>query len=196
MHESKFPYGTNGFRGLVHMFSRLMIAGTFALLLQIIWIPIVRGESKSIEGTYRNPALGYSIKIPRGLKGVTGDQDGPERGVRIPLASGGEIVVFGEPNSLEWKSPEEGMGEWIGNHLKKPTCNSGERKIERVRVGRLNGAKGTLICGDRVLKVLLAFRSSGGPIYWIRLETLRVHQSEDEAVLETVAGSFKLIRWM
>ena len=196
MHESKFRYGTSGFRCLAHVFSRLMIAGTFALLLQIIWAPIVRAETRSVEGTYRNPGLGYSIKIPRGLKGVTGDQDGPERGVRIPLASGGEIVVFGEPNSLEWKSPEEGMEDWMEDHLKRPACNSGERKIERARVGRLNGAKGTLICGDRVLKVLLAFRSSGGPIYWIRLETLRVHQSEDEAVLETVAMSFKLIRWM
>jgi len=189
MQESKF-------RSLAHMFSRLMIAGTFAPLLQIIWIPIVPAESRSVEGTYKNFALGYSIKIPQGLKGVTGDQDGPERGVTIPLASGGEIVVFGEPNTLEWKSPEEGMGDWMGDRLKRPTCNSGERKIERARVGRLNGAKGTLTCGDRVLKVLLAFRSSAGPIYWIQLETVRVHQSEDEAVLETVAASFKLIRWM
>jgi len=195
MHEPKFRYGTNEFRYLAHMFSCLMIVGTFALPLQIAWISIVRAESRTVEGTYRNPALGYSIKIPRGLRGVTGDQDGPERGIRIPLASGGEIVVFGEPNSLEWKSPEEGMGDWI-DHLKRPTCNSGERKIEPSRVGRLNGAKGTLICGDRVLNVLLAFRSNGGPIYWFRLETLRVHQSEDGAVFETVTASFKLIRWM
>jgi len=167
------------------------MAGAFALLVQTIWIPIVGAETRSVEGAYRNPALGYSIKIPHGLKGVSGDQDVPERGVRIPLASGGEIVVFGEPNSLEWKSPEEGMRD----HLKSPGCNSGERKVERAHVGRLNGAKGTLICGDRVLKVLMAFRSRGGPIYWIQLETSRAHESEDEAILETVAASFKLIRW-
>jgi hypothetical protein len=194
MEEPRLHRGTDRLHTWAHMISGLMMAGAF-LLLQTTWIPIVCAESRSVEGTYRNFALGYSIKIPYGLKGVTGDQDGPERGVRIPLASGGEIVVFGEPNSLEWKSPEEGIGDWMGDYLKRPTCNSGERKIERARVGRLNGAKGTLICGDRVLKVLLAFRSSGGPTYWIRLATLRVNQSEDEAVLEAVTASFKLIRW-
>jgi len=168
-----------------------MIAGAFASLLQMVWIPIVCPESRSVEGTYRNPALGYSIKIPNGMKGVTGDQDGPERGVRISLASGGEIVVFGEPNSLEWKSPEEGVRDL----LKSRTCNSGQREIHRARIGKLNGASGSLICGDRVLKTLLAFRSRGGPIYWIQLETSRAHESEDEAILETVAASFKLIRW-
>jgi hypothetical protein len=167
------------------------MAGAFLLLLRTIWIPMVCAETRSVEGVYRNPALGFSIKIPRGLKGVTGDQDGPERGVRIPLTSGGEIVVFGEPNSLEWKSPEEGVEDLLKNR----TCNSGKSEIERARVGKLNGAKGSLICGDRVLKVLLAFRPHGGPIYWIRIETPRVHESEDEGILETVAASFKLIRW-
>jgi len=47
----------------------------------------------------------------------------------------------------------------------------------------------------RVFRVLLAFRNGGGPIYWLCLETVRSHQSEDEAILKSVAASFKQIHW-
>ena len=63
-------------------------------------VDCVENTYRRVEGTYRNPALGYSIEIPRDLKATTGDQAGPERGLRISLPSGGKIVVFGEPNSL------------------------------------------------------------------------------------------------
>src|SRR6476661_6942655 len=66
-------------------------------------------EPRWIEGTYRNFALGFAVKIPRGLRGLTGDQDGPERDVRVYLPSGGNIVVFGEPNSFLWETPSEGV---------------------------------------------------------------------------------------
>jgi len=75
-------------------------------LLLLGYASIVSSQTRSIEGTYRNPAEGYSVKIPPGLKGFFGDEDGPQRGVRIPLPSGGEIAVFGEPNSLEYKVPK------------------------------------------------------------------------------------------
>jgi hypothetical protein len=150
-----------------------------------------RPESRWIEGTYRNPALGYSMKVPHGLKAVAGDAAGPERGVRIPLPSGGEIVVFGEPNSLEWKNPEEGVRMGIP----RSDCATDRQQIRQVKVGQLSGAETRLVCGDRVLRVLLAFRKGGGPIYWLRLETVRSHQSEDEAILNSVAASFKQIHW-
>jgi hypothetical protein len=40
----------------------LLIACSNAAWAQAIWI----------EGTYRNPALGYSIEIPPSLKGIVG----------------------------------------------------------------------------------------------------------------------------
>jgi hypothetical protein len=43
--------------------------------------------------------------------------------------------------------------------------------------------------------VFLAFRPGGGPIYFLRLETVRAHEIEDEAILESVDASLKLIRW-
>jgi hypothetical protein len=144
-----------------------------------------------IEGTYRNPALGYSIRIPRGLKASASDEAGPERGVRITLPSGGEIVVFGEPNSLEWKNPEEGVK--LGKT--RTDCTTDRQQVKQVKIGQLKGAETSVVCGDRVLTVLLAFRKGGGPIYWIRLETLRSHQVEDEAILNSVAASLKQIPW-
>jgi hypothetical protein len=171
------------------MFSRTLIACIF--LFQTSCSFIVRAQIRSIEGTYRNPALGYSIQIPRGLQAVTGDQDGPERGVRISLPSGGDIIVFGEPNSLEYKSSEEG----VRAELKLKGCESAQQEIRPATIGKIKGASGRLVCGDRVLSLLLAFRPSGGPIYWFRLETTRSHEPEDETALEAVAASFRLIRW-
>ena len=151
-----------------------------------------RPEFRRIEGTYRNPALGYSVKVPRGLKASAGDEAGPERGVRIALPSGGEIVVFGESNSLEWKSPEEGVKMGIT----RTDCTTDRQQIKQVKIGQLKGAETSFVCGDRVLRVLLAFRRGGEPIYWLRLETPRSHQAEDEAILNSVAASFKQIRWV
>lgn len=152
---------------------------------------LARAESRWIEGTYRNPSLGYSMKVPHGLKAIAGDESGPERGVRIPLPSGGEIVVFGEANSLGWKNPEEGVRMGIP----RSDCTTDRLQIRQVKVGQLSGAETSLVCGDHVFRVLLAFRKGGGPIYWLRLETVRSHQSEDEAILNSVAASFRQIRW-
>lgn len=168
---------------------RALMACVFLLLAN--WFFIVRAQTRSIEGTYRNPAEGYSIKIPTGLKGLFGDEDGPQRGVRISLPSGGEIVVFGEPNSLEYKNPEEG----IRAELKLKDCEPAQREIQPAPIGKIKGARGRLVCGDRVLTLFLAFRPGGEPIYWLRLDTTRAHESEDQAVLQTIAASFKLISW-
>jgi hypothetical protein len=82
---------------------------TTVLLVLLACIGVARPDARWIEGTYRNHALGYSIKIPRGLRGTAGGPAGPERGLEILLPSGGKAVVFGEPNSLAWKSPKDGV---------------------------------------------------------------------------------------
>jgi hypothetical protein len=162
-----------------------------AILLLVASHVVARAEPRWVEGTYRNPALGYAIEVPRRLKGLTGDQDGPERGLRISLPSGGEILVSGEPNSLEWKTPAEGMQFAHAN----ASCASGQSEILPAYVDRLNGSKGSLVCGDRVEKFYLAFRTGGGPIYWLRLETTRTHELDDTAILDKVAATFRPIRW-
>lgn len=162
-----------------------------AVMLLAALLSLARADTRWVEGAYRNPALGYAIKVPRGLKGMTGDQDGPERGLRISLSSGGKIVVFGEPNSLEWKTPEEG----VRSALVDEACASGRPEVLRTRIGRLPAAKASLVCGDRVLKLFLVFRTGGGPVYWLRLETVRTHELDDSTILENVIASFRLIRW-
>jgi hypothetical protein len=167
----------------------LTIQVAFSLLLACMGA--IQEKPRSIDGIYRNYALGFSINIPHGLKSVAGDEDGPERGTVIPLPSGGTITVFGEPNSLEWKNPDEGMK----HELAGETCASAKPDISRARIGKLIGAKGNLVCGDRALTAMLVFRAKGGPIYWLRLKTDRAHRAEDETVFETVVTSFKLIAW-
>lgn len=122
---------------------------------------------------------------------MAGDESGPERGVSILLPSGGKIVVFGEPNSLEWKNPEQG----VSTVLTRADCSSRQPEVREAGLGKLKGAKASLVCGDRVLKALLGFRPRGGPIYWLRLETDCAHELEDNAILENIAASFKLIKW-
>jgi hypothetical protein len=161
----------------------------FSLLPAFIGTP--QEKPRSIDGVYQNYALGFSIKIPHGLKGIASDEAGPERGTVIPLSSGGKITAFGEPNSLEWKNPDEG----INHELASEACASAKPKISGAHTGKLMASKGSLVCGDRVLILMLVFRPKGGPIYWLRLETNRSHRAEDEAVFQTAVASFKLIAW-
>ncbi len=144
-----------------------------------------------VRGEYRNPSLGYSVTLPPSLKGVTGEQAGPERGVRVPLPTGGTVSVYGEPNSPEWKAPVEG----VRDELSKERCAREQQEISPIRLGRLKGAKGRLACGDRVVVILLAFRPGGGPIYWLRLDTTPGYEHRDVTVLSDIAATFKLIPW-
>ena len=171
------------------MTSRILL--TILLFIHPGFEGSIVAQSRAVQGTYRNPALGYSIEIPRGLRAVMGGQAGPERGIGISLPSGGIIAVFGEPNSLEWKTPKEGLA----GKPSRPDCDSGAPEIRPVLLGKLQGAMGTLVCGNLVLKSILAFRPGGGPIYWVRLETTRAHESEDDAVFHRIAATFRLISW-
>jgi hypothetical protein len=148
-------------------------------------------DQRFVTGWYRNPALGYSIRVPPGLTGMAGEEAGPERGLRIPL-EGGEIVIFGEQNSRGWKRPAEGV-RW---ELERSKCvlERSQPEFSQARVGRLTGAKGRLVCGVQVVTVLLAFRPNGGPIYWIRLDTTSEHESAAQAVLQSIAENFVLIK--
>jgi hypothetical protein len=62
-------------------------------------------------------------------------------------------------------------------------------------IGRIAGAQGRLACGNAVEITFLAFRPGGGPIYWLMLTTSPTHESEDKAILEKLATTFRIIRW-
>ena len=166
-------------------------ATIFCLLCLTLSTEVVRAEERAVRGVYRNPALGYSIRIPRGLSGIAGVPSGPERGVQISLPSGGMISVYGEPNSLEWKSPFDGV-QWT---LENGECTSGTAGPSHTLIGRIAGAQGRLACGNAVEITFLAFRPRGGPIYWLLLTTSPAHEDMEKAILEEVAATFRIIRW-
>ena len=147
-------------------------------------------QERWVAGEYRNNAVGFAVRIPNGMRGLTGDRSGPERGVKISLPSGASVTVYGEPNSLEYKTAAEGIQESLSNY-----CHSGEPTVSAARVGRLRGAKGRVVCGERIIEEMLAFRPGGGLIYWLRLETTNARAADDEAALETIANGFKIIAW-
>jgi len=147
-------------------------------------------QERSITGEYRNYAEGFAVRIPTGLHGVTGDQSGPERGLRISLPSGSSITVFGEPNSPEYKTAAQGIQDSLSEY-----CDSEKPVISGAIVGKLHGAKGRVVCGERVAVKMLAFRPGGGPIYWLTLQTTSADAAADEAVLLTIASGFKIIAW-
>lgn len=158
---------------------------------QPLMMPPPPPPSPPVAEMYQNPALGYSIDIPKGLVGVTGDQAGPERGIEVRLKTGGVISVYGEPNSLGWSSPQDGV-KYAFAHSE---CPKTPPKVSRVRLGNVSGAKGEQSCGGSITETMLAFRPKGGPIYWIVLRTHSEHKSEDEATLQQMARTFKLIKW-
>lgn len=148
-------------------------------------------QGRWVQGIYQNPALGYEIVIPKGLRGRTGDQSGPERGFRIHLPSGGQISVWGEPNSLEFASAADA----IRNRLEYDECPADGFTVLVTRVGRLDGAEGALTCGERTTRILLAFPSGGrGLIYWMHLTTVASKADIDVEVLKRLASSLRMIR--
>jgi len=162
---------------------RAVFAG-FALCVMVI------AQERSVTGQYRNNALGFAVQIPSGMRGLAGGQAGPERGVEILLPSGASVTVYGEPNSVEYKTAAEGIEDSLSKY-----CVSGKPTVSLVRIGKAYGAKGRLVCGERVIEQMLAFRPGGGPIYWLTLQTTSVHAAEDEAALGRIAQGFKLIVW-
>ena len=162
------------------------------LLPSLLFCQTVSADARKVKGLYRNPAEGYALRIPKGLKGIAGDQAAPERGVSIILPSGGEILSIGEPNSLEFKTPEEGVRDSFTSHK---DCQPGQGAVTKTKVGKLNGAEGRFVCEKDVYIVLLAFRPGGEPIYWLQLKTDLAHEDADRTILQSVASSFRIIRW-
>ena len=146
--------------------------------------------ARRVTNDYSNPALGYEVTVPDELVGITGDQAGPERGFTVSLPSGGTITVYGEPNSLGWRTPMDG----IRRALALEKCDSDRRQATAfARMGRLTATKGTLACSDRLLEMLLTFHPGGGPVYWLTLRTTTQKRAEDEAAFNKLAASFRLI---
>jgi hypothetical protein len=96
---------------------------------------------------------------------------------------------FGEPNSLEWKTPADG----IADELDDKRCVSAKYTITPARIGQLTGAEGRLNCAGRSIRVLLVFRPKGDQIYWLWLETAADKEADDARIFDRLASTFKII---
>jgi len=162
-----------------------------ALLLCATDIAAAQSVPRAVVGRYHNPAQGFSVRVPRGLRGVAGDQAGPERGVKILLGEGRRIVVYGEPNSLEW----EDTAQAARRAIEVDGFDAGNTKVTSGRLGPLPASRGVIQSRSRNLEVIVAFRPRGGPVYWARLESDRKHFRYDQTVFNRVARSFRIEAW-
>ena len=144
-----------------------------------------------VQGQYRLPAKGFAVVVPRNATGLLEGDPAVERGIRIALTSSGNVFVYGEMNSLEWRTPTEG----VQSLAQSADAECVISPVSDARVGTLVGAGARVLCGAQVIRYALAFRPGGGPIYWVRLETNTRQEAAETKVFEQIAASFRLIRW-
>jgi hypothetical protein len=152
---------------------------------------VAQSGLREIVGTYHNPAEGFSVRVPRGRRAIAGDQAGPERGVKILLGEGRRIVVFGEPNSLEWEDTEQAARSAI----EAEGLATGSADLTSGRLGPLAASRAVFQSESRAVEFVVAFRPGGGPIYWARLESDGKHFRHDQAVFKSVIQSFRPEVW-
>ena len=162
----------------------------------ILWLCVTAGTSaqaypRIIVGRYHNPAEGFSVRVPRGLKGMAGDQAGPERGVSITLGENLKIVVYGEPNSLDWKDAAQA----VRSAIEHAGSNVSTTEVTPVRLGSLAASRAILKSMTRASEIVVAFRPGGGPVYWARLESDGKYFPHDHEVFMRVVQSFQVEAW-
>jgi hypothetical protein len=154
-------------------------------------------QGEQVAGRYTNFAEGFSVQVPNAYVGRRGVQSGPERGVSIALASNCEafIVLYGEPNSLEWKSPEEGLQRLVTDATEADASVRSRNHV--ARLGRLTAAGVTMSQSgsDQIEETVMAFRPHGSPVYTATLVSSKGRYRQDKATLEQVLSTFRLERW-
>ena len=96
------PYGCSRCAGLR---PNLLIKAAAVLLALVA---TVTAQQRTIIGVYKNFAEGFAVRIPQALK--VSPETNPGRNVESAfLCCWDTCNLYGEPNSLEWTHPEEGV---------------------------------------------------------------------------------------
>jgi len=138
---------------------------------------------------YENSAEGFAVTLPETFVGLTGNQAGPQRGFTILLPSKGTITISGEPNSLEYRSPEEAVRQSLS--YVESSCKKRVR-VSATTLGGRPAARGSFACGDRSLTQVSALSPSGAQLYSVRLESFTPSDDEDRRALQQIVGGFVL----
>jgi hypothetical protein len=163
---------------------------TTLFALGVISIPLARAEpARQISGRYSNPSQGFSVLVPMGLAGLAGAEAGPERGVGVPLSASASMVVFAEPNSLDWKRPADGI-RWAVAARRAELIET--PRVTATRLGKIEASTATLRTLDDVEEIVLAFRPGGGLIYWAQLTTDRARHPRDRIRFLQMIRTFRV----
>ncbi len=154
-------------------------------------------EGTPVTGRYFNYALGFSVEAPPGIQGLRGQSSGPERGVAYPLSydCNRVIVVFGEPNSLEWSTPDAAISWTVQARIK----GDPQAEINRYNttMGKLKAAGATIRhrATPDIEDIVIAFRPGGGLEYQARLVSLPNRRDQDFDTFAKVLREFLIEPW-
>ena len=151
------------------------------------------------DETYTNKTWGFAVSIPRGMTAYS-QSSPPYHGVWFVLGDPphGSIVMSGEANSLEFKTPRAAaldQSRMLREEVKQVKSSS----ISTTRLAGLPAARveTTYRCkGDpqTYLEVhVLVIRSRQDPVYDIVLVTTVDHAREDRAVFDRVLRNWQFI---
>jgi len=154
-------------------------------------------KGDTVSKWYFNYAQGFSIAIPTGFLGRRGQEAGPERGVSIPFSRDctGVMVVYGEPNSLEWATPADTI-KWKIDEAKEDDPQNVARRFI-TRLGKLKAA-GVIISRhttDEREIVVVAFRPRSGLVYTAMLSTAGKRYPRDHKIFMEALQGFRLEAW-
>ena len=151
----------------------------------------------AITKRYFNYAEGFSIAIPTGLLGRRGQAAGPERGVSIPLSRDctSVVVVYGEPNGLEWATPADAIGWEIDTAKGDDPQAVARRFITRLGKPKAAGVTIRHHTADEREIIVVAFRPGGGPVYKAMLSSTGRRYSHERKIFMEVLQGFRLEAW-
>jgi hypothetical protein len=155
---------------------------------------LMQCQGSPVSNRYFNYAEGFSVAIPTGLQGRRGQSAGPERGVAIPLTNNctAVVVVFGQPNSLEWLSSEDAI-TW---EIRTLTDGDLQAEVQRyaTHLGDLKAAGVTVRhrATSDVEDIVVAFRAGGPSVYMAWLATTHARYKQDHDSFAKVLAGFRL----
>ena len=159
-------------------------------------------EQTAYQGRYLNEVYGYSIEIPKGLRGEGVSPPAPNHGVTIILSEQPEARIWtdGSFNSLFWSSLDEAVADRIEGN-RNVVSQVEVIKRSNTRLHDLNAVHLTLRHKDRgasefvVEDVVLALRDTKdevGIVYSISLTTVESRYNRDKEVFDEIVRSWRV----
>ena len=155
------------------------------------------------RGQDENLVLGYSVRIPKGLRGRSAPPPQPQHGFVIALSQkpGAELSVDASYNALEWNTLSDAFNYYYQELLSKSgdvrilekrNINwSGRRAIKFTLQYKNKGSR-----RDRIESSIISFRTCPGEsaeiVYAIDLHTSLNRSRKDKALMKQVYTSMKL----